>query len=162
MLSFLKKSKSIEIFAPIDGIMKCIEEVKDPVFAQKMMGEGIAIEYQGGDVYAPISGVLSIVFLPSMHAFGIRSDEGVELLVHVGLETVNLKGEGFTSLKKQGDRVKCGDKILSVDYGFLKAKGVDLITPIVLTNSDQFECSVQVKTECKVSHGDLVCSLKKK
>lgn len=162
MLSFLKKSKSINICAPIEGIMKRIEEVKDPVFAQKMMGEGIAIEYQGGDVYAPISGVLSIVFLPSMHAFGIRSDEGVELLVHVGLETVNLKGEGFTALKKQGDKVERGDKILLVDYALLKAKGVDLITPIVLTNSDQFECNIQAKAGCQVRPGDVVFSLKKK
>lgn len=138
MFSFLQKNKGIQIMAPVNGEVTRIEEVNDPVFSEKMMGDGIAIQYADGDVYAPVSGVISTVIQPSCHAFGIRSEEGLELLVHVGLETVNLKGEGFRLLKEQGDHVKAGEKILAVDAEVLAAKGIDMITPIVITNSADF------------------------
>lgn len=138
MFSFLGKSKSIDVIAPVNGELKAIEEVNDPVFSEKMMGDGIAIQYMGGDVYAPVSGELTTVILPSAHAFGIRTKEGLEILVHVGLETVNLKGEEFQLLKNQGDVVQAGDKILHINEEALKAKGCDLITPIIVTNSNEF------------------------
>lgn len=144
MFSLLGKSKSIDVIAPVSGVLKAMEEVNDPVFSEKMMGDGIAIQYTGGDVYAPVSGELTTVILPSAHAFGIRTKEGLEILVHVGLETVNLKGEEFRLLKNQGDAVTAGDKILHINENALKAKGCDLITPIVVTNSDEF--SIQNKT----------------
>ena len=139
MLSFLNKKKSTEVKAPVKGNLIKIEEVNDPVFSQKMMGDGLAIKYAGGNVYAPVSGIITVVILPSMHAFGIRTDEGAEVLVHVGLETVNLKGEGFKFLKQQGDRVEVGEKILEVDFTFLNERGIDLTTPIILTNTNAFE-----------------------
>lgn len=138
MLSFLNKKKGIEIKSPVKGIIKRIEDVRDPVFAQKMMGDGIAIQYVGGDVYAPVSGIISAIIQPSMHAFGIRSGDGVEILVHVGLDTVALKGGEFTLLKQQGEYVEAGEKVLQVNYEQLKEKGIDLITPVILTNGDAF------------------------
>lgn len=143
MFSFLNKKKDIEVKAPVEGTVVSLEKVNDPVFSQKMMGDGIAIQYTGGDVYAPMSGVISAVILPSMHAFGIRHEDGAELLIHIGLETVNLKGEAFTLLKQQGDRVQVGDKILEVDYALLKQKGIDLITPMILTNMNEFSLTLQ-------------------
>lgn len=163
MLSFLSKKKGIEVKAPLTGTMVRIENVNDPVFSQKMMGDGMAIQYSGGDIYAPIAGEISAVILPSMHAFGIRSDEGAEVLVHVGLETVNLKGEGFTLLKKQGDRVEAGEKILEVDYPLLKSKGIDLVTPIILTNTDAFLVDVTCdKDESIHAKETTILTLKKK
>ena len=143
MFSFLSKKKGIEVKAPVRGQIFPLEKVSDPVFSQKMMGDGIAIQYHGGDVYAPISGTISVVVLPSMHAFGIQSEDGAEILVHVGLETVNLKGEGFRLLKHQGDHVNAGEKILEVDIEVLKEKQIDLVTPIIVTNSDCFELEVK-------------------
>lgn len=138
MFSFLKKDTDVEVKAPVNGIIQSIETVNDPVFSEKMMGDGIAIQYTGGEVLAPVSGTISSVIFPSCHAFGIHCDNGLDLLVHVGLETVNLKGEGFILLKNQGDYVKQGEPVLRVDYDLLKSKSIDLITPIVVTNSDEF------------------------
>lgn len=162
MLSFLNKKKSIEIQAPVTGALIKIEEVKDPVFSQKMMGDGLAIQYSGGDVYAPVSGEITAVILPSMHAFGIRSEEGAELLVHVGLETVNLKGEGFNFLKQQDEYVKAGEKILEVDFALLKDKGIDLTTPVILTNTNTFEIDSFTNGDNVDSKSTTIFTVKKK
>lgn len=143
MFSFLGKSKSIDVVASVNGMIKAIEDVNDPVFAEKIMGDGIAIQYEGGDVYAPVSGELASVILPSCHAFGIKTKEGLEVLVHVGLETVNLKGEEFQLLKKQGDIVSAGEKILQVNEKLLRSQSCSLVTPIVVLDSSGF--SIQKK-----------------
>lgn len=161
MFSF--KKKSIEIKAPVKGKIVNIEAVSDPVFSQKMMGDGVAIQYAGGDVYAPVSGVISALILPSMHAFGIRTDDGADILVHVGLETVNLKGEGFSLIRAQGDRVEAGDKILAIDYDLLKSKAMDLITPIILTNPDAFSLEPQAGVGSEALAGSTtIFTIKKK
>ena len=161
MFSIFKKNAGTPVKAPASGQIKDIETVSDPVFSEKMMGDGIAIQYEGGDIKAPVSGTLTTIILPSCHAFGICGDNGIEILVHVGLETVNLKGEGFKLLKKQGDHVEQGESILSVDYELLKSKGLNLITPVVVTNSNEFEIIKKSKGQC-ITGDTVLFEVKKK
>lgn len=163
MFSFLQKNKDIQVIAPVSGYVKKIEEVDDPVFSEKMMGDGIAIQYTDGDVYAPMAGEITTVILPSCHAFGMKTTEGLELLVHVGLETVNLKGEGFKLLKQPNEQVEAGEKILEIDSQLLKEKGINMITPIIVTNSDTFKIVKQADAGSQVAAGKselLVCAKK--
>ena len=122
-----------KVFATQTGKAIDITEVPDEVFAGKMLGEGIAIIPTEGKVYSPVSGeVVSVA--PTLHAYGIRTAEGLEYLVHIGLETVALKGEGFKAAVKQGDQVNRGDLLAEVDLEFIQSKGCKTYTPIVITN----------------------------
>jgi sugar PTS system EIIA component len=137
---FGKKEKKTEetIFSPLSGKVVTIEEVPDPTFGQKMMGDGIAVEPKDGQVVSPVNGEIIQVF-PTKHALGIRSETGLEILIHIGLETVNMKGEGFTAFVKEGDKVKVGQKLIDFDLELVKEKAASTITPIVLTNGDILE-----------------------
>lgn len=126
-------SRTISILSPFTGQLLPIEEVPDPVFAQKMVGDGIAVEASEGVGVAPIAGEV-VVFLAGGHAFALRSDEGLEIIVHAGLETVNLKGRGFTKLAEVGERVKAGQEMLRFDIELVRTEGYSLISPIVLPN----------------------------
>lgn len=150
---FKKRIKEFSVLSPVDGNTTDLIEVPDQVFSQKMMGDGLAVDWTGGDVYAPISGEIASLITPSCHAFGIRHESGMEILVHVGLETVNLKGEGFKALKHQGDHVEAGEKILEIDFDLLKAKKVNLMTPIIVLNSDYFKIKKST-TDYSLKHGD--------
>lgn len=161
MFSFLKKNAVIMVKAPANGELKGIETVLDPVFSEKMMGDGVAIQYIGGKVKAPISGTISTIILPSCHAFGICGDNGVEILVHVGLETVNLNGQGFKLMKKQGEYVNQGETVLEVNYDLLREKGIDLITPVVITNSNEFEITKKFQGHC-IAGDSVIFEVKKK
>ncbi|HLR22331.1 MAG TPA: PTS glucose transporter subunit IIA, partial [Pseudogracilibacillus sp.] len=110
--NLFKKTKDEEvIYAPMSGEKAALEDVPDPVFSEKMMGEGIAIIPSEGKVVAPVQG--EVVHVPdTLHAVGIKSEAGTELLVHIGLETVGLKGEGFTAKVKQGDKINVGDELI--------------------------------------------------
>ena len=119
--------------APLDGEIMEIGKVPDKVFSQKIMGDGFAIEPVNGHVISPVDGTV-ISLLDSKHAVGILADNGLELIVHFGMDTVNLQGEGFTALVKQGDKVKAGQPMLIVDFVNVKAKVPSVITPIVFTN----------------------------
>lgn len=127
-----------EILIPITGRVMPITEVPDQVFSQKMLGDGFAVEPANGEVFAPVSGKVVTVF-PTQHAIAIETDAGREVLIHFGMDTVNLKGEGLKALVKEGDAIKAGDKILSVDIGAIKDKVPSLITPIVFTNLGEHE-----------------------
>lgn len=122
-----------DILAPLTGNVIRIEDVPDKVFAEKMMGEGFAIEPLGNIVSAPVTGEITSLFT-TKHAIGITSDNGLEILIHVGMDTVSLNGEGFTPYVKQGDRVKIGDKLLSVDFDIIREKVPSIVTPVVFTN----------------------------
>jgi len=138
--------KTQEIVAPISGRTVDITEVKDAVFSEKMAGDGLAIHPTGDIVVAPADGELTMLF-GTKHAFGMTLSKGVQILVHIGLETVSLNGEGFTALKKQGDRVKKGEPIIKIDRAFITSKGLSLITPIIFTELDKlksFEARVGV------------------
>lgn len=132
-----KKSKDqskLHIYAPLNGKIVSLEDVPDPVFGQKMMGEGIAIIPSDGQVISPVNG--KIIQIPdSKHAVGIEAEDGTEILIHVGLETVTLKGEGFTSHITAGDQVSVGDPLIEFDLAYITEHADDSITPIVITNS---------------------------
>src|SRR5699024_3040039 len=125
-------------FAPMTDAVKKIEDVPDPTFVEKKMGGSIAIEPTEGLVVARCNGEVIQVF-PTKHAFGIQSESGIELLIHIGLETVSLDGEGFETFVNQGDQVKTGDKLVEVDLDIVREKADGTITPMVLTNGDMID-----------------------
>ncbi len=124
-----------EIVAPLEGKLVKIEDVPDPTFAQKMMGDGFAIEPTEGLVTSPINGEIVQVF-PTKHAIGIKSEGGMEILIHIGLETVSMKGEGFTTFIKEGDKVKVGDRLVEFSLDLVKEKAASTVTPVIITNGD--------------------------
>jgi sugar PTS system EIIA component len=130
--------KEETLIAPLTGKIVNIEEVPDPTFAQKMMGDGIAIEPTEGVVVSPVDGEI-VQFFHTKHAIGIQSEAGAEILIHVGLETVSMNGEGFEGHVNVGDKVKAGDKLLSFDLELIKEKAASTVTPIVITNGDAVE-----------------------
>lgn len=133
----LFKKKSVEILAPFAGKVIPIEEVKDDIFAQKMMGDGVAIVPSEGEIHAPIKGVVSAV-ANTNHAIGITSPEGIELIVHYGIDTVKHKGQGFEVFVKQGQKVEAGDLLIKADMNYFNECGVDLTSPVLVTNSSEF------------------------
>jgi len=121
------------IFAPMSGQMMALDQVPDEVFAGKVLGDGAAILPSDGRLCSPVDGVVSTV-AETLHAYGFTSDDGLEILVHVGLDTVELKGEGFQCLVREGDRVKAGDPVAEIDLDRLSARGLSTITPVVITD----------------------------
>ncbi|WP_445613279.1 PTS sugar transporter subunit IIA [Geobacillus sp. YF-1] len=146
--------KEETIVAPLSGTIVPLEDVPDPVFAQKMMGDGIAIDPTDGDVVALVDGEIIQLF-PTKHAVGLRSEVGVELLIHVGIDTVSMNGEGFTAYVKTGDRVQRGERLLSVDVSLVRQKAKSAVTPIIITNGDALE-SLEKKAETSVTKGEMV------
>ncbi|MFS0750554.1 PTS glucose transporter subunit IIA [Oceanobacillus sp. 1P07AA] len=130
-----KEPKKITIVAPITGEIIPLEDVPDPVFSQKMMGEGVAVMPSEGEVVSPVDGEIIQVF-PTKHAIGILAENDAEILIHIGLDTVNLDGEGFTAHVKDGDKVKVGDKLMSFDIATIEEKAPSSITPIIISNTD--------------------------
>ncbi|WP_017728176.1 PTS sugar transporter subunit IIA [Halalkalibacterium ligniniphilum] len=124
------------IHSPLNGTYVEIEQVPDPTFSQKMMGDGFAIEPSDGKVVAPVSGEIMQVF-PTKHAVGIKTPGGAEILLHIGLDTVTMNGEGFTAHVKEGDKVKVGDVLVEFDLVLVKEKASSIITPVVVTNPDK-------------------------
>ncbi len=130
--------KDLVLVAPMSGRTMDITEVPDAVFAEKMAGDGLAIDLSGDVAVAPADGELTMLF-GTRHAFGMTLDKGVEVLVHIGLDTVSLNGEGFTALKTQGDRVKKGEPIVKIDRDFILSKGLSLISPVIFTEPDKLQ-----------------------
>lgn len=124
-----------ELVAVADGKILPISEVPDPVFAEKMMGEGFAIDPTSDVIVSPISGTL-VQVADTLHAYGIQSDSGVEVLVHVGLDTVNLQGKGFEAKVKIGDAVKKGDPLVKIDREYLIANAPSIVIPVIVTNGN--------------------------
>jgi len=123
------------IIAPLSGKVTAIEQVPDRTFSEKMMGEGLAIEPTDGHVVSPVNGEVIVTF-PTKHAVGLKTKSGVELLIHVGLETVHMEGEGFEVHVNQGDQVKVGDPLITFDLQLIKKKAASHITPIIITNGE--------------------------
>ncbi len=161
MFKLFKKTVATEnkgIVAPADGNMFSIENVSDPMFAQKLLGDGVAFKYEGDSVVvcAPASGSLSALF-PTGHAFGVTTPEGVELLVHIGIDTVSANGEGFKILgKNQGDKVNAGDPVVEVDLKTLSEK-FDMSTMLIITNDNGKKIDFIEFGEVK--KGQAICTL---
>ena len=126
-----------EIASPMKGKVLKLESIKDDAFASAVLGKGAAVLPEEGKVYAPADGVISTLF-PTLHALGMETDEGVELLIHIGLDTVQLNGEGFEAKVSQGDRVKKGQLLVTFDKEFIESKGYCMETPVIVTNTDDF------------------------
>lgn len=143
MFGFFKKEKTDNnIYAPVNGKSLALEDVEDKVFASKVLGNGIAFIPEGNFVFAPCDGTIMSI-ADTKHAFGIKMDNGMEILIHVGLDTVSLNGDGFTLLKKVNDRVKHGDKLLKLDMQVMKAHNINLTIPVIVANDN--ECIIQIE-----------------
>ena len=142
MFSSLKKmfggkEEKKTVLAPAAGKAVSLKEVNDPTFSQEILGKGVAIIPSEGKIVAPADGTIS-VFFETKHAVSISAENGAEIIVHVGLDTVNLKGEHFTAHKQQGDKVKTGELLLEFDMEAIKAAGYDVITPVIICNTPDF------------------------
>ncbi|MDN5951140.1 MAG: glucose PTS transporter subunit IIA, partial [Loigolactobacillus coryniformis] len=126
-----------KIYSPMAGEVINLDSVADATFAQKMLGDGVAIIPQDGKIYAPFAGTVMTVF-PTKHAIGLKSDSGVELLIHCGLDTVNLKGAPFTQHVQTDQRVAQGELLMEADLEQIKQAGYDTTTPLVVTNTKDF------------------------
>ena len=133
MFRKLFKKKATDIVAPMQGTMLSLDQVNDPVFSERAMGDGFAIDFKQGNVYAPVDGEVVAVF-PTHHAIGIKAQDRNEYLLHIGLDTVNFKGEGFKSHVETGQMIQKGDLLLEVDHEFFKKNHVDMISPVIVTN----------------------------
>ncbi|WP_170007101.1 PTS sugar transporter subunit IIA [Bacillus fonticola] len=131
---------TVAVKAPLTGTIVQLEEVPDPVFSQKMMGDGVAIQPTEGKVVSPVDGEIIQVF-PTKHAVGLKADNGLEILIHIGLETVSMNGEGFEAHVSEGKRVSVGDPLVTFDLEKVKAEAKSTITPVILTNADQIEAA---------------------
>lgn len=147
----------IEIKSPLNGRVVPLKEVSDPVFSGGVLGEGAAVLPSEGKVYAPADGIISAV-MDSKHAVGITADNQAEILIHVGLDTVNLNGEGFTLHCKMGDRVKAGDLLLEFNLSLLKEKGYDVITPVLISNTANF-ISVKAAETKEIAAGEVLLTI---
>lgn len=145
-----------KLVAPVSGEMKPISECPDPVFSGEALGKGVVIEPSEGKIYAPCDGVVENL-ADTLHAVGITSDSGVEVLIHIGMDTVGLNGEGFKAHCKAGDKIKAGQLLIEFDMGFIKSHGLPTATPVVITNSDDYTDIVfQPRT---VKKGDEIITL---
>ena len=137
-MGLFSKKKKEAFVCPMTGILHPMEDVPDPVFSEKTMGDGFAVELTGTEVKAPVSGTITAAF-PTGHASGITTKDGMEVLIHIGIETVALNGAGFEIKMKQNDTVKQGDVLVAVDVEYLKEQGKSLYSPVIFTGGQTVE-----------------------
>lgn len=147
-----------EIFSPLKGTVKKLSDIEDEAFSSGLLGEGIAILPEEGKVYAPCDGTVTGVF-PTGHAIGITSDHNVELLIHIGMDTVQLNGNGFHTLVKDGDHIQKGQLLLEFDIEKIKAAGYSTVSPIIVTDVDS--CKISLSNKKDVVPGDLIMTVRK-
>ena len=138
MFQLFNKKIICKLYSPVLGKMIPLEEVKDKVFAEKMMGDGVAFIPEDNTIYAPCNGKI-VMIASTKHAIGIITDNQIEILIHIGMDSVNLNGEGFEPLLKVGDKVKKHDPILKLDWNLMKERHIDLTTPLIITNGNNYE-----------------------
>lgn len=149
-----KSGQVMEIHSPLSGEVMELKDVPDEVFASGVAGQGIAVNPSAGEVKAPCNGVVSVLF-PSKHAIGIAAEDGTERLIHVGLNTVMLDGAGFEALVEQGDKVREGQPLLRFDMDFIRKQGYSLVSPILVTNADDFQ-QIRLLGKKQVEAGEAV------
>lgn len=153
------KAVEVEVYSPISGEIINIEDVPDVVFSEKIVGDGIAIRPNGNKIVAPIDGVIGKIF-ETNHAFSMESKENVELFVHFGIDTVELKGEGFTRVAQEGQEVKRGETIIEIDLALLEQKAKSVLTPVVISNMDEIS-NLDKKAGQVVAGESVILTLKK-
>ncbi|PSL43271.1 PTS system IIA component (Glc family) [Salsuginibacillus halophilus] len=151
---FGKKSEpaQVQVKSPANGSFVSLTEVDDPTFSEKMMGDGFAVAPADGKIVSPVKGKITQVF-PTKHAVGIRSDEGLDVLVHIGLETVSMNGDGFEAHVGEGDSVNAGDLMVEFDVDKVNEQAKSTTTPVVFTEGDQIT-SIDVESVTDVSAGE--------
>lgn len=159
LFDFMKGKKGASLGSPVKGECVPIQEVADPTFADEVLGKGIAVKPLDGRVYAPMDGKISTLF-PTGHAVGILTSDGAEILIHVGLDTVQLKGQYFQVAVQADQEVKKGELLLEADLDAIRAAGYDTVIPVIICNSDEFS-DISCKTEGTVEVGEEVIILKK-
>jgi sugar PTS system EIIA component len=132
----IDKTESGYIYSPFDGEVIPLKDLEDGVFSEGMLGKGCGMKPLKGEVYAPFNGEI-ILISPTKHAIALKSNDGIELLIHVGLDTVKMNGKGFSPSVKVGDRVKCGQSIMKFSISDIEAAGYVTTTAIVVTNSEE-------------------------
>lgn len=152
-----KKIKATTIVSPIDGQLISLNNVKDEVFSSGVMGPGVAIQPSEGLVKSPVNGVVMVAYKTG-HAIGLKSKEGAEVLIHVGIDTVNLKGKGFNVLVKKGQEVNIGDPLVDVNWQFVKSQGYEVVTPIIITNAKEYR-EIKIIAKGKVKTGQEIFEL---
>lgn len=151
---------SVEIVSPLAGQVKELSQATDPVFSSGVMGQGLVIEPSEGDLVSPVNGTVTVLF-PTKHAVGIVSDEGVEMLMHIGMDTVGLDGKGFEAHIAQGDHVAIGQKLISFDMDVIKAAGLVTETPVIITNQDAFVADMSGEYPSHIKRGDKLMTAKR-
>lgn len=159
MLNFFKKSKESVVVSPVDGQCVDLSNVPDKMFSERLLGDGVAFEFDGEYICAPSDGVISMI-AATKHAFGITNQNGLEILVHIGLDTVTLDGAGFDVLVEENQKVKAGTRVVKVDRAFIESKSINLITPVILTNGAEFD--LKKDQNKSVNTGDIVITANKK
>ncbi|MCY7217616.1 PTS system trehalose-specific EIIBC component [Streptococcus cristatus] len=151
---------SVEIVSPLAGQVKELSQATDPVFSSGVMGQGLVIEPSEGELVSPVNGTVTVLF-PTKHAVGIVSDEGVEMLMHIGMDTVGLDGKGFEAHIAQGDHVAIGQKLISFDMDVIKAAGLVTETPVIITNQDAFIADMSGEYPSHIKRGDKLMTAKR-
>lgn len=152
-IMFFKK-KELEIVSPVKGRLISIKDVPDITFSEEMVGKGVAVIPEENELYSPVSGTVTTVF-PTSHAIGLTTKDGIDILLHIGLDTVNLQGEGFEVKVKEGDEVKAGDLLVVVDFEKVKQAGYKLETPVIICNPEQCKKLAYTKPQA-VNKGDVI------
>lgn len=147
------------VCSPVTGTAVALSDVPDPVFGSGAMGKGCGVKPSAGVAYAPVTGEITAAF-PTGHAYGITADDGVEVLVHIGMDTVDMNGKGFVIIAKQGTRVKAGDPLGTFSSADIKAAGHDDTVIVVITNSDDYK-DVVLAADGSVSAGDALLRTEK-
>lgn len=144
MFNIFKKKpidKNIDLYAPVNGTLVDIETVQDPAFANKVTGDGVAFSFDEDFICAPADGKISVI-AETRHAFAMKFENGVEILIHIGLNTVNLGGKGFRALVSEGKKVKAGTPIIQIDRKIISEYNVDLTTPMIVTEPNGYKLKI--------------------
>ena len=148
-------AESAEVVSPLAGQVKPLSQATDPVFSSGVMGQGVVIEPSQGELVSPVNGTVTVLF-PTKHAVGIVSEEGVEMLMHIGMDTVSLDGKGFEAHVEQGDKVVVGQQLISFDMDVIKEAGLVAETPVIITNQDDFQADVEGDLPRDIKRGDVL------
>lgn len=148
-------AESAEVVSPLTGQVKPLSQATDPVFSSGVMGQGVVIEPSQGELVSPVNGTVTVLF-PTKHAVGIVSEEGVEMLMHIGMDTVSLDGKGFEAHVAQGDKVVVGQQLISFDMDVIKEAGLVTETPVIITNQDDFQADVEGDLPRDIKRGDVL------
>ena len=148
-------AESAEVVSPLAGQVKPLSQATDPVFSSGVMGQGVVIEPSQGELVSPVNGTVTVLF-PTKHAVGIVSEEGVEMLMHIGMDTVSLDGKGFEVHVEQGDKVVVGQQLISFDMDVIKEAGLVTETPVIITNQDDFQADVEGDLPHDIKRGEVL------